>query len=278
MYNTFLALGSDSINGDRMNAPFAFFCKKGDPSTVVELFVQTMPGEVHLTATAFGSEEGQELSPLIGPSANWGNVYWKQDPMEVSSMDSTVLSISTYNGAGVFQNRIDSTFTLNDSIVDLNSIVDAAQFPYISLRAHYADNVTNTPAQVDRWHVLFQPLPEAAIDGSNQYYWSATSDTLHEGESVDFAIDVRNIYNLDMDSLLVSYWIEDENQTRHPIPYPRQDSLRVPDVLRDTITFSTVGLGGINSLWVEVNPYISGSSYIKDQPEQEHFNNLLLLK
>ncbi len=274
MYNTFAALGSDSINGDRVNTPFAFFCKKGDPASVVELFAPSIPGEVHLTATAYGSEEGQEISPLIGPSASWGNVYWKQDPMEVSSMDSTVLSISTYNGAGVFQNRIDTTFTLNDSIIDLNNIVDAAQFPYISLRAHYADNVTNTPAQVDRWHVLFQPLPEAAIDGSNQYLWSGT-DTLQEGQNVDFAIDIRNIYNLDMDSLLVSYWIEDENQIKHPIPYARQDSLRVPDVLRDTITFSTAGLGGINSLWVEVNPYVNGSLYIKDQPEQEHFNNLL---
>ena len=274
MYNTFVALGSDSINGDRVNAPFAFFCKKGDPSSVVELFAPSIPGEVHLTATAYGSEEGQEFSPLIGPSSDWGNVYWKQDPLEASSMDSTVLSISTYNNAGVFQNRIDTTFTLNDSIIDLNTIVDAAQYPYISLRAHYADNVTNTPAQVDRWHVLFQPLPEAAIDGSNQYYWSGT-DTLQEGETVDFAIDIRNIYNLDMDSLLVNYWIQDENQNKHPIPYPRQDSLRVPDVIRDTITFSTVGLGGINSLWVEVNPYVNGSLYLKDQPEQEHFNNLL---
>ncbi len=277
MYNTFAALGSDSIHGNRMQAPFAFFCRKGDPTSVVEVFAQTVPGEAHLTAVAVGSEEGQEHSPLIGPSAEWGNVYWKQDPMEVGTADSTVLSISTYDITGAFQNRIDTVFTLNDSILDLNSIVDAAQYPYISLRAHYADYFTNTPAQVDRWHVLFQPLPEAAIDaidGSNQYYWSA-SDTLKEGENVDFAIDVRNIYNLDMDSLLVSYWVEDENQIKHPIPYARQDSLRVEDVLRDTITFSTVGLSGVNSFWMEVNPYVNGSLYIKDQPEQEHFNNLL---
>src|SRR5690606_13927654 len=134
------------------------------------------------------------------------------------------------------QGTIDTAFTLNDSIIDLNSIVDAAQYPFISLRAHYADYITSTPAQIDRWHVLFQPLPEAAIDGSNQYYWSG-ADTLQEGQSVDFAIDIRNIYNLDMDSLLVKYWIEDESQIKHPISYPRQDSLRVPDVLRDTISF-----------------------------------------
>ncbi len=274
MYNIFSALGSDSINGNRINTPFAFFCKKGDPSTVVELFAPGIPGEVHLTATAFGSEEGQESSPLIGPSAKWGNVYWKQDPSELSLGDSTVLTISTYNIAKVFQSEINMPFTLNDSLIDLNSVVDASTYPYISLQAHYADYVTNTPAQIDRWHVLFDPLPEAAIDGTNAYLWSA-GDTLSEGQTVDFAVDIRNIYSLDMDSLLVTYWVEDENQIKHPIPYMRQDSLRVGEVIRDTITFSTVGLGGINSLWVEVNPYVNGSLYITDQPEQEHFNNLL---
>ena len=80
-----------------------------------------------------------------------------------------------------------------------------------------------------------------------------------------------------MDSLLVSYWVEDANQVKHPISYPRQDSLRVGEVLRDTITIDTYGLGGINSLWVEANPYINGSLIVTDQPEQEHFNNLLQL-
>jgi len=274
MYNTFAALGSDSINGDRINAPFAFFCKKGDPSSVVELFAQDVAGEVHLTAQAFGSDVGKESSTLIGPSSKWGNVYWKQDPSEIGSADSTVLTISTYNNAKVFQSKIDMQFTLNDSLIDLNSLVDATLYPYISLESFYADYVTNTPAQIDRWHVLFDPLPEAAIDGSNLYTWSA-NDTLNEGQTVDFAVDIKNIFSLDMDSLLVSYWIEDQNQIKHPIPYMRQDSLRVNEVIRDTITFSTAGLGGINSLWVEVNPYVNGSLYVTDQPEQEHFNNLL---
>jgi hypothetical protein len=78
-----------------------------------------------------------------------------------------------------------------------------------------------------------------------------------------------------MDSLLVNYWVTDQNQVVHSIPYNRQDSLLVGEILRDTITFSTVGLSGINTLWMEVNPYVNGSAYITDQPEQAHFNNLL---
>jgi flagellar hook assembly protein FlgD len=161
--------------------------------------------------------------------------------------------------------------------MNLNSFINASQYPYLQLEARYTDTVDYTPAQVDSWHVLFSPLPEAAIDGSSGYYWSYAGDTLEEGQTVDFAVDIRNIFSVDMDSLLVSYWVEDANQVKHPISYPRQDSLRVGEVLRDTITIDTYGLGGINSLWVEANPYINGSLIVTDQPEQEHFNNLLQL-
>lgn len=276
MYATFAALGSDSINGSRPNTPFAFFCQKGDTNSVIELFGPTGTDDVHLQADLIGNTyEGQENSTLIGPASYWGNVYWKQDPQEVASLDSTMLSISTYDWNRSFQFRIDTLFTLNDSILNLNSLVDASLYPYINLSAHYIDTATNTPAQIDRWHVLYQPVPEAAIDGTNQHFWTQLSDTIQEGQTISFAVDVRNIFTVDMDSLLVNYWIEDVNQNKIVIPYNRQDSLRVNEVLRDTISFSTLGLGGINSFWMEVNPYVAGSYSVTDQPEQEHFNNLL---
>lgn len=277
MYTTFAALGSDSIFTGRPDLPFAFFCKKGDPSSVVEYCSQDYTDDFVLQATLEGFDNiGIETTPLIGPTSDWGNVYWKQDPMETSSLDSTVLTINAYDISGNWQYRIDTSFTLNDSILDLNSIIDAAQAPYIDLSAYYVDTSTFTPAQIDRWHVLFAPLPEAAIDGSTLYTWSATNNnTVAEGESIEFAVDVKNIFTVDMDSLLISYWIEDENNLIYPIPYTRQDSLKVGDVLRDTISVPTTGHLGINSLWMEVNPYVNGSLFITDQPEQEHFNNLL---
>ena len=79
-----------------------------------------------------------------------------------------------------------------------------------------------------------------------------------------------------MDSLLVHYWITDKNQVKHPINYMRQDSLRSGEVLRDTVRFSTQGLAGENTLWMEVNPYTNGiNNEFKDQPELAHFNNLM---
>jgi len=60
-----------------------------------------------------------------------------------------------------------------------------------------------------------------------------------------------------------------------PINYPRQDSLLVGGVIRDTIQINTTGLTGQNFIWMEVNPYIDATNTITDQPELSHVNNLL---
>ncbi len=276
MYNTFANLGSDSIIPGRPNLPFAFFVRKGDPSSVVEKVSQFVGDDFTITANLIGPlNAGVESSPLIGPTTEWGSLHWKQNPLESSSHDSTVLSIKTYNSSGVFQSQVDTVFSSNDSIINLNSLVDASQYPFIRLEASYSDTTTLTPAQIDRWHVLYTPIPEAAIDGSTGYTWTALGDSVMEGAPIYFAVDVKNIFSVDMDSLLINYWIEDANHILHPISYPRQDSLLVNETLRDTVLIPTLGLGGPNILWMEVNPYINGSNVITDQPEQEHFNNLL---
>ncbi len=278
MYNIFSGLGSDSIYAGRPNTAFAFFCKKGDPNSVREIVAQYVGEFIAIDDTIVGSlYEGVETSTRIGPAADWGTVTWKQDPSEVSSADSTHLTINAYDITGAFQTSIDTVFTANDSILNLGTFIDANLYPYINLQAYHIDTNTNTPSQIDRWHVLYSPLPEAAIDGTSLYTWTHSSDTIPEGETFDFAVDVKNIFTIDMDSLLISYWVEDANQVVYPIAYERQGPLLVGDVFRDTITVPTTGLAGISSFWMEVNPYVNGSLYITDQPEQEHFNNLLQL-
>lgn len=278
MYGLFQGLGSDSIHAGRPNLPFIFFCKKGDPNSVVEEFCQDPSGDVSVNIELVGKfYNGFETSTRIGPAAEWHNVYWKQDPLETPTLDSTNLRITGYNWAGAPLLTLDTLFTSNDSIIDLNNIFDASLYPYLTLQSSYVDTLTFTPSQIDRWHVLYQPLPEAAIDGTSLYTFTHSSDTLEAGQTFDFAVDVKNIFSVDMDSLLVEYWVEDANQVRHPIAYDRQGPLLVGETLRDTITVSTIGLSGINLLIMEVNPYVNGSLYETDQPEQEHFNNLLQL-
>lgn len=273
LFNTFANIGSDSLIPTRANSTFAIIYKKGDPNSVLEKF---SPSSLSISYPLKNKEFiGVETASLIGPSSNWSSLFWKQNPQEINSPDSTRLKINYYNKFKSLQGTIDTIFSSNDSIMNLENIIDANNYPYINLEANYYDSLVFTPAQIDYWHVLYQPMPEAAIDGTYQFSWVPMKDTLDEGEDISFAVDIRNIYKYPMDSLLVNYWVEDNNRIRHNLPYERQDSLRVGEVLRDTVQFSTIGFGGVNSLWMEVNPYINGNLVDTDQPEQEHFNNLL---
>jgi hypothetical protein len=278
-------LGPETITKNDGNTSFLGFIKKGDPSTKVFKMVEPeMINEINylisIDAELNGLDNvGIEKSVIIGPAAKWETVYWKQDPSigTDGENDSTRLYIEAMDfGQNVLQ-TFNMLFTSNDSLINLDNIFPASQYPYLRLYSYHTDKSLEnpTPSQIDRWHVLYQPLPEAAIDGSSLYTWLPDQDTLFEGQTFKFAVDVRNIGGIHMDSLLVKYWVQDQNQVKHFIDYPRQDSLRITDVLRDTVSFSTIGLKGVNALWMEINPYVNGSNAIKDQPERYHYNNLL---
>ena len=275
LFTTMTNLGATSMTPASSDRAFIFFTQKGNSTYTTEVHALNSGEFISTTIPILGVNNiGLETSTIIGPAAEWNTLFWKQDGIENPNNDETRLIIRGLDANQNVQLEIDTLFTANDSIVNLNNLFPAQQYPYLQLRAFYQDTTNLTPAQVDRWHVLYTTLPEAAIDGTNQYSWLTTSGTvINEGEEITFAVDVKNISPLDMDSLLINYWILDEFQGVHPIPYVRQDSLKSGEVLRDTITFSTLGFSGLNSFWMEVNPYTNFP--IKDQPELAHFNNLL---
>lgn len=281
IYDVFTQAGATVVHSGQPEQPFAIFFKKGDPSSIVEKhYPDTSPDidgqAVQVRDTIIQPQyQGLERSVYIGPSTNWKTIFWKRSSVEAPVTDSVRLRIEGYNWAQNLQVTIDTVFTMNDSLQNVNNILPAAQYPYMRLSIFSSDITNSTPAQIDRLHVLFSPVPEAAIDGSSGAYLSVNTTSLMEGQQVQFAVDVKNVSAYPMDSLLVNYWIEDVNRNKHYIDYTRQDSLRVGQVLRDTISFSTIGYGGFNVLWMEVNPYINGSTVITDQPEQYHFNNIL---
>jgi len=284
LYTMFQNLGSTLVNNTQPEMPFAMIFKKGDPSSMVEkhwpdtVSTQTFGPHIYVEFPFVESDyQGIEKTPLIGPSFEWQTLYWKRDSLDLTSADSVRLRIEEFDINQSLVNTIDTLFTPNDSIINLGAIVDADQYPYIRLNIFNQDGVNFTPAQIDRLHVLYSPVPEAAIDGSASYFLNPDQDTLNEGQEVSFAVDIRNVSDYDMDSLLVNYKIEGADHQMHIIPYLRQAPLLHGDVLRDTITFSTLDLSGYNGLWMEVNPYINGSTIVTDQLEQFHFNNILYL-
>ena len=274
LYNTFANLGSDSIVPGRQNRPFIFLTRKGDPNFVVEIFSQNNE-DIYLDTLITGAEVlGFEASPVIGPVADWTELHWRQNPLELNSSDTTYLKIQLLDILGNLQETIDTLFTRHDSIMVLASLIDAALYPSIKLVSSYKDLSDQTPAQIDFWHVLYTPIPEAAIAGNGGFLWEP-SDTIQEGRYGQFSIDVSNISDVAMDSLLVSYFILDANQEKHSIPYERQDSLLVGGTLSDTVSFDTRNLVGANFFCMEVNPYINATLTTTDQPELSHLNNVL---
>jgi len=108
-------------------------------------------------------------------------------------------------------------------------------------------------------------VPESALDPN--IFYSFQNDTVDEGVDISVSIAVKNISRYDMDSLLISFAVLDKSNNIQFLPYARQKPLLSDSVLIATLTFSTIGMAGLNSLLIDVNP-----GY--DQLEKYHFNNV----
>jgi Peptidase family C25 len=281
-YNTFTGLGVDSAtiaqNGD---APFILFTQKGntggDSLSVLNggtnfVLGDTISSDISFVDTLWGFDYfGSETSPIIGPVQDWKTMYWTLDSLESPTDDSTRLLIYGVEWSGAKTLLMDSLIAPKDSIVNLSTLINPTTYPFMQMQALIWDTTGFTPTQIDSWHVLYDDVPEAALNGVSGVYF-IPGDSLFEGEDIVVAFDVANISDLPMDSLLINYWIEDSDHNLVPINYPRQDSLRVGQTIRDTLTISSLGLKELNSLWVEVNPFIGNN--VTDQTEKYHFNNL----
>jgi hypothetical protein len=271
MYQTFKNLGSDSIFPNKPQRSFIFFCRKGDKSSVIEKVAQ-YNGEYLNLKTELKSldNKGLEVTPLIGPITKSDKIYWSQKGLEIGS-DTTKLKFEGYDKNLKLIKTVTQDFNSKDSIL-IHSLYNDS-LTYLKLSADYIDNLTKTPAQIKYWRVIYNPVPEAAVDPKSFNVWLPTEDTIREGMKLKFGVSIKNISDWSMDSLKVNYWLLDKENQLHTIDYPRQDSLRKGDFLNDTIVVNTKGFSGENTLVMEVNPYIN--SVLTDQPEQYHFNNIV---
>lgn len=265
----------DSIYAGRANEGWIVYGRKGFPAETHVEMGPTSNGFFSMQDTLNGFDyAGSMSSVLIGPASNWQSLYWEQKAVETVPTDTARLSLYGVQSNGVETLLLDTLFTPLDSVINLNSLVDASVYPFVRLRGWFMDTSNFSPAQVQRWQLVYTPAPEAAVSGNLGYYSSMANDTLQEGQTFDLAIAVKNISDQDMDSLLIHYWIEDRNRVRHYLTYPLQDSLRSGEILFDTISIDTYAYPGLNSVWMEVNPVpLNVTTTAYDQLEQYHFNN-----
>ncbi len=268
LYQSFESFGSSQIRTLGDNIPYILMGIKGDVTGINtrEVIGASQSSIIQLNDSIKTKwNEGYVESELIGPALKWNSLHWKYKTIDAINTDSIRLSV-----VGIKNNFTADTLIHNlppdsSDIYNLNTRIDAVTYPYLKLVAFMRDDSLRTPPVIKRWQVIYDGVPETCLAPS--IYFHFYKDTLAEGDTLRFGCAMKNISNYNMDSLLIKYWIIDNNRNIIPIVQKRLRPHPANDVIIDSIKISTNGLLGINSLWIEVNPD-------NDQLEQYHFNNI----
>lgn len=262
------AIGLRTIKSD---VPYIVFGKKGAaPGTARELIGGAENSIIRLDTTITTNwNDGFISSPVIGPAMSWDSISWAQHTEDGGiTYDSISVKVVGIQQDG--KEKVLAVFDKNvTEIGNLSSYVDAKSYPNIRLIASLKDDTLHTPPQLERWQVIYTPVPELAIQPTAGY---AINDSASNGEDVVMHLPIQNISEFTFkDSILVNYWIEDDARMIHPLPSKMKKSGFAPgELMMDTLVLSTLPYKGANALWVEVNPLNQPQS----QLEQYHFNNI----
>ena len=263
----------DSLKKYPNDYPYLLFFQKGDTSSVVESFSSDGLDYIYISAKMENSwYNGTMESTIIGPSSKWGSFHWDIVPREIgNTQDTSNISIYgiDYNGT---ENLLIDGLSGTGDLYGLQDSIDASLYPYLKLESFFADDFNRTPDDLIRWQVIYEEVPEAAINPLKLYGYELV-DSIQQGEDLIFITAIENISKIPMDSIQVSYRIIDNESNHFPFQYTIKDSLSPGQVIYDTLVIPTSTLISNNNLWYEINPFVGPKPW---QLEKYHFNNLYL--
>jgi len=204
---------------------------------------------------------GALRSVKIGPSNGWSKLEFEYYSLEDPSYDSISFNISGIDTGQVtnvlYEGITESDFSLTD--------ISAEQYPHLQLEWIARDDSVRTAPQLDHWRVYFDKVPEAAVDPELNLF--ASSDTIDIGQPFFVSAGIRNISDLNMDSLLVKVTLNRGGGSPVSI-YKRFGPLAAGQGLIADFNISAdiITQPGKYVVLLEANPD-------DDQPEQFHFNN-----
>jgi hypothetical protein len=259
LYHKLFNIGFTQIDSFTKNRPMIFFQQKNMPaSTIQHIGLDStikLQADFNFKAT---ENEGTIVSDKIGPAKTWGSYIKYGKSVDSMASDSVSVDIFGINNAGV------ETFIAK--IVGDTSLafIDALQYPFLKLKMNTKDDVFQTPEQLKKWRVHFQPVPEAALNPNAAYSFA---DTLSQGQIRRFTVAIENLTKIPMDSMLVSYRLIDSKNTPYLLGTQRYRPLASHDTLIANFNVNTRNYSGAYTFEVEANPE-------NDQLEQYHPNNL----
>jgi len=261
LFNVLEAEGATQIrNLETLGSrPYTFIYKKGggaiDENTAPNL-EETIISQVGIPGSW---DEGYITSSLIGPARSWESLQWQVSGTDNSSDNYSIDVIGVDNSGN--DSLLISHILATDTI--LNQI-SAEEFPYLKLKFNTQDTVLKSSVQLDYWRILYEGIPEVALNPSAHF--SFQSDTLQQGEKLSMSVGIENIGRYNIDSLLVNFSVTDQgnNQTN---TFKRLKPLQVGDTLIASVDYNTVNFANRNTFQVFANPNM-------DQLEETLINNI----
>ena len=269
---TFYDLGSLQIDNVPNGHPYIFFTKKGTISSTMETYGTSPTDKIDLYVDLYRDfDNGSMKSVKVGPAAEWKSFNWEYFALENPHQDSINIKVFGIDNFGNETQVMSPITPENLEIFQLQDSINYQTFPNLKLEFYSKDQANKTSAQLKKWQLKFKGVPETAIDPKSGFFFCC--DTIQEGDEVYFSIATKNISDLDMDSLDVIYWVKNSDNETTLTKRKRLRPHPAGDILKDTISFSSMGMKGIYSIWVEFNP-TNPQTGIYYQAEQYHFNNI----
>ncbi|HEY1040333.1 MAG TPA: C25 family cysteine peptidase, partial [Bacteroidia bacterium] len=248
LLQAFTKIGSDSIQFKKDTCQMIIFGqKKSLPHTGAKEAMGKLITDIVTLSDTFSTKwtNGFIASEIIGPAAQWKSLHWRYMSDETPSTDNIYLKIF-----GIKSNGVKDTVPLavfpKDSmdVYNLQNYVNVNNYPYLQLVVYEADYINHTAPQLKRWHVMYDEVPEAAINPTANY--SVNKPSISEGDNLIVTLPIKNISAMPFtDSLVVTYWLEDAAGIEHPLPSKMKYKPFMPDdIIIDTITVNTLGYQG----------------------------------
>lgn len=264
--DAFSGLGADLLGNTADGIPMIFYAQAENPESAIEVYGNDTEDFIELDVTLIGTlGTGTMTTPPMGTGTGWSTANWSFAPQ--SSTDSVRVEVVGIQADGT---RISAGIQPEFNAEDLE-LAGLDNVQRLALRAYHSDPENVSVPVIDRWWVTGNHAPDAAIQPQSGLLHP--TESVVEGAEVSFMAAVVNASEQDMDSLRIHYWVERNGSPVTDVRSVVRDSLRVEDVLMDTVTFSTAGWDGDYRFRMEVNPLdVDGYPF---QPEIQRFNNHL---
>jgi hypothetical protein len=219
----------------------------GNPNFEVPPSAQTLSFETDVEGYF---TRGVILTPRIGPAAVWERFFQNVNARNwINEEEHTRFDILGVQNNGEEVVLIPGT---SSTELDLSSI-DPESYPYLRLRYTMDDPNSTAPAQLDRWQVNFEGVPEGVLIEKSP----GDRIRLKEGQNAEIHFIFKNasVYNF-LDSIRVD-WKMTNFTTKKVENFTRKlPAVKAGEQIEFSLEFNSIGRAGETALEVFANPRI----------------------